>query len=63
MFDDIEIEKRKCHYSKYPININNVDIRKIMMSYKVFFGKKGFKYFIGYKDDENVKDFIISSSL
>ena len=34
-----------------------------MMFYKVFFGKKGFKYFNGYKDDENVKDFIISSSL
>ena len=25
------------------------------MSYKVFFSKKGFKYFIGSKDDKKVK--------
>ena len=27
-FGNIEIEKRKFHYFKYPININNVDIDK-----------------------------------
>ena len=25
-FGDIKIEKRKFHYSKYSVNINNVDI-------------------------------------
>ena len=39
-----------------PININNVDIDKIIMSNKVYFGKKSLKYFIGYKaDGEEVK--------
>ena len=28
----------------------NIDINKIVVSNKVSFGKKGFKYFIGYKD-------------
>ena len=37
MFDDDEIEKRKFHYSKYPININNVDIGKNVLKYS--FGK------------------------
>ena len=30
--------------------INNIDINKIAVSNKVSFGKKDFKYFIGYKD-------------
>ena len=51
-FDDIEIEKRRFHYSKYPLDINDVDINKIMVLNKVSFGKKGFKYLIGYKDDD-----------
>ena len=29
--------------------IGNVDINKIVVSNKVFFGKNDFKYFIGYK--------------
>ena len=54
------------HYPKRPIDIHNVDIdkatdinnvylNKIMISNKVSFGKKGFKYFIVYKDDKKVK--------
>ena len=44
-FGDTEIEKHKFHQHKSPILINNIDI-------KVSFGKKGFKYFIGYKDEK-----------
>ena len=55
MFDDFEIEKRKSNYSKYPINIHNVDIDKAITSKNVSFGKEGFKYFIGYKNEEKVK--------
>ena len=51
-FDDIEVEKRRFHYSKYPLDINDVDINKIMVFNKVSFGKKGFKYLIDYKDDD-----------
>ena len=50
-FGDDKIEK----YSKYPIDTFIVDIHKIMVSKQVSFGKKGFKYLIGYKDDETYK--------
>ena len=36
------------------ISINNIDIDKIVVSSKISFDKKGFKYFIGYKDIKNV---------
>ena len=49
-FGDIEIEKQKLHQHKRPISIKNLDINEIVVSNKVSFGKKDFKYFIGYKD-------------
>ena len=48
-FDDIEIQKQKFQHNG-PISIKNVDIDKIVVSNKVSFSKKGFLYFIGYKD-------------
>ena len=30
--------------------MESIDINKIVVSNKVYFGKKDFKYFIGYKD-------------
>ena len=50
-FGNIEIGKRELDYSKYLININNVDINKII-SNKASFGKMGLKHFMCYKDDE-----------
>ena len=35
---------------KRPISIKSINIKKIVVYNKVSFGKKGFKYFIGYKD-------------
>ena len=49
-FGDIEIKKQKFHQYKRPISIKIIDINKIVVSNKVSFGRKGFKYFIGYKD-------------
>ena len=49
-FGDFEIEKQKFHQHKRPISIKNLDINKIVVSNKVSLGKKGFQYFIGYKD-------------
>ena len=49
-FGDIKIKKQKFHQIKGLISIENIDINKIVLSNKVPFGKKGFKYFIGYKD-------------
>ena len=48
-FGDIEIRKQKFHQDKGPISIKNIDIYKTVVSNQVSFGKKGFKYFIGYK--------------
>ena len=31
----------------------NLDTGEILISSKVSFGKKGYKYFIGYNDDDN----------
>ena len=49
-FGDIEIKKQKFHQHKSPILINNIDINKTVVSNKFCFIKKGFKYFIVYKD-------------
>ena len=49
-FGSIETEKQKSHQYKRPISIKNIDINKIAVSNKASFGKKGFKYFTGYKD-------------
>ena len=49
-FGNIEIQKQKFHQHKRHTSIKNMDINKIVVSSKASFGKKGFKYFIGYKD-------------
>ena len=49
-FGDIEIQKQNFHQHEGTISIKNTDINKIVVSNKVPFGKKEFKYFIGYKD-------------
>ena len=49
-FDDTEIEKYNFQKHESPISIDNIDINKIVISNKVSFGKKEFKYFIRYKD-------------
>ena len=49
-FGNTEIEKQNFYQQKSFILVKNIDIDKIVVSNKVSFGKKGFKYFIGYKD-------------
>ena len=48
-FGDTNIEKQKFHQHKIPVLKNNIHIKKAV-SNKVSFGKKGFKFFIGYND-------------
>ena len=55
--DDTEIGKYKFHQHKSPASIDNIDINKIVVSDKVSFGKKDFKYFVSYKDAKNVRPF------
>ena len=58
-FDDTEIEKYKLHQYKSTISIDNIDINKKVVSYKVSFGKKDFRYFIGYKDAKKIRPLCI----
>ena len=58
-FGDIEIKKQKFHKYKRPISIKNIDINEIVVSNKVSFGKKGFKYLIGYKDAIKIRPLFI----
>ena len=58
-FGDIEIEKQKFHQHKRPISMKKIDINKKVVSNKVSFGKKRFKYFIGYKDTKNSRPLCI----
>ena len=51
------IEKQKFHNCKNLILIHDVDINKTIVSSKVPLGKKGFKYFIEYEDNEKVVPF------
>ena len=45
-FLDIEVNKPKFHQHKRHISTKNIDINKIIVSNKVSFGQKRFKYFI-----------------
>ena len=53
-FGDIEIKKQKFHQHKIPISIKNIDISKTVVSNKVSFDKKRFRYFIGYKNTKKI---------
>ena len=58
-FGDIEIQKQKFHQHKGSISIKNIDINEIVVCTKVSFGKKGFKYFIIYKDAKKIRPLCI----
>ena len=55
MFGNIEVEKHKFHQYKSAIWINKKDISKIVLLNRVPFGKKDFKYFIGYEEGKKVR--------
>ena len=49
LFGEDCINKNAFHKNKRPININEVNIRRIVLTNKHSYGNKGsFKYFIGY---------------
>ena len=53
-FDNLEVNKIEFHLSKQPIALNLVNVNEILISDKFGNSDKGFKYFIGYKDDNIV---------
>ena len=54
-FDSNEIEKYKFHQYKSPILIYIIDINKLVVSNKVSFGKKDFKYLMSYKGAKKIR--------
>ena len=40
VFGNIEIEKNKFYHYKSPVPLRNIDIEKVLVSKKFFFGKK-----------------------
>ena len=47
-FGNIEIEKNKLYRHKTPIFWGDVDTEKVLVSNKISFREKNYKYFIGY---------------
>ena len=58
-FDNIILNKKKCHRSKEPIDLLSVDLDQIVVSHKFKHNDEGFKYFIGYLKGEIVKPLCI----
>ena len=59
---DIDIKKQKLHQHKRPVSKKKkkkIDIQKVIIGNNVSFCKKGFKYFIGYKDAMKIRPLCI----
>ena len=54
-FDIIRVNKKEFHNSKEPIDLMPVNIDQIVVFDKFKHSDQGYKYFIGYQEDENVK--------
>ena len=61
-FDYIEISKGNFNYFKHPIDTKNINIDIILISKKVSFNRKGFRHFVGYKDDNKINPLCIMLS-
>ena len=48
-----EIEKNKFHRYRTPIFLRDVDIKEALVTNKISFGGKNYKYFIGYLYDNH----------
>ena len=58
-FDNIIANKRELHKSKQSIDLMSVNVDQIVVSDKFKHSDEGFKYFIGYQEDEIVKPLCI----
>ena len=58
-FNNIKINKKEFHKSKQTIDLDSVDTDKIVVSDRFKHSEEGFKYFIGYQEDEIVKPLCI----
>ena len=53
--NNIRVNKTEFHKSKQPIDLDLVNVNQIVVSDKFKHSDEGFKYFIGYQDNEIVK--------
>ena len=54
-FDDKKINKTNFYKNKKLLNINDLDVNKILVSKKEYYGtNNSLKYFTGYNDDDDV---------
>ena len=59
-FDNIILKKKTLHKFKEPIDLFSVNVDQIVVSDKFKHNNEGFKYFIGYLEDELVKPLCIT---
>ena len=58
-FVNVEVTKENIHASKHPVALNLVNVNQMLISDKFEHSDKGFKYFIGYKDDNIIRPLCI----
>ena len=58
-FNNIKVNKKEFHKSKQSIDLDLVTVDQIVVSGKFKHSDEGFKYFIGYQDNEIVKPLCI----
>ena len=58
-FNNIKFNKKEFHRSKQAIEIDLVDTSKIIVSDKFKHSEDGFKYFIGYQENEIIKPLLL----
>ena len=58
-FSNIRINKKEFHKSKQAIDLDSVTTDKIVVSDKFRHNEEGYKYFIGYKEDEIIRPLCI----
>ena len=58
-FNNIKINIKEFHKSKQAIDLDSIITDKIVVSDKIRHSEEGFKYFIGYQEDEIVKPLCI----
>ena len=58
-FNNIKVDKKEFHRSKQAIELDLIDTGKIVVSDRFKHNEEGFKFFIGYQEDEIVKPLCI----
>ena len=58
-YENDKVNKKDFHASKQPIALNLLNVNQILISKRFEYSGKGFKYFIGYKDDNIIRPLCI----